>query len=56
MSDQTAATVAQLLMEEIVSCHGVPGEILSDRDRSFLYALMKEVEMLLGFQKVNTTA
>jgi len=28
--DQTAATVAKLLVEEIVSRHGVPAEILSD--------------------------
>ena len=54
--DQSAATIAQLLVEEIVSRHGVPAEILSDRGRSFLCALMKEVEMLLGFHKVNTSA
>ena len=54
--DQSAATVARLLVEEIVSRHGVPAEILSDRGRSFLSGLMKEVETLLGFHKVNTTA
>ena len=54
--DQTAATIAQLLVEEVVSRHGVPTEILSDRGRSFLSGLMKEVEVLLGFHKVNTTA
>ena len=30
-SDQSAATIARLLVEEIVSRHGVPTEILSDR-------------------------
>ena len=54
--DQSSATVAKLLVEEVVSRHGVPSEILSDRGRTFLSGLMKEVELLLGFHKVNTTA
>ena len=56
VSDQTSATIATLLVEHIVSRHGVPSEILSDRGRAFLSGLMKEVEMLLGFHKVNTSA
>ena len=56
MADQTAATIARLLVEEIVSRHVVPSEILSDRGRAFLSGLMQEVETLLGFRKVNTTA
>ena len=39
-----------------MSRHGVPSEILSDRGRSFLSGLMKELEALLGFHKVNTSA
>lgn len=31
--DQTAATIAKLLVEEIMSRHGVPSEILSDRGK-----------------------
>ena len=54
--DQSSATVARLLVEEVVSRHGVPGEILSDRGRTFLSGLMKEVVTLLGYHKVNTTA
>ena len=54
--DQSSATIARLLVEQIVSRHGVPTEILSDRGRSFLSALMKEVQVLLGFHKVNTSA
>ena len=54
--DQTAATVARLLTEEIISWHGVPAEILSDRGRAFLSGLLKEVELLLGYHKTNTTA
>lgn len=56
VSDQSAATIAKLLVENIVSRHGVPAEVLSDRGSAFLSGLMKEVESLLGFHKVNTTA
>ena len=34
-SDQSAATIASLLVEQIVSRHGVPSEILSDRGKAF---------------------
>ena len=54
--DQTTATIAQLLVEQIVTRHGVPAEILSDRGRAFLSWLMQEAETLLGFHKVNTSA
>ena len=56
VSDQSAATVARLLVEEIVSRHGVPTEVLSDRGRAFLSGLMKEIERLLGFHELNTSA
>ena len=51
--DQSCATIARLLVEEVVSRHS---EILSDRGKSFLSGLMKEVETLPGYRKVNTTA
>ena len=54
--DQSAATIANLLVREIISRHGVPSEILSDRGRAFLSGLLKEVEVLLGFHKANTSA
>ena len=54
--DQRAATIARLLTEEIISRHGVPAEILSDRGCEFLSGLLKEVELLLGYHKANTTA
>jgi len=54
--DQTAATIAKLLVEEIVSRHGVPSEVLSDRGKAFLSGLMSEVQGLLGTHRVNTTA
>lgn len=55
-SDQTAATIANLLVREIVSRYGVVSEVLSDRGRAFLSSLLKEVQQLLGFHKTNTTA
>jgi len=45
-----------LLVEEIVSCHGVPTEILSDRRKAFLSTLIKKVVKLLGTHRPNTTA
>ena len=48
--------MARLLVEEIIASQGVPAEILSDRGRTFLSGLMKEVERLVGFHKVNTSA
>ena len=30
VADQAAATIARLLVEEIISHHGIPTEILSD--------------------------
>ena len=54
--DQTSATTAGLLVEEVISCHRVPSKIPSDQGKSFLSGLMKEVEVFLGYSKVNTIA
>ena len=54
--DQTALTIARLFVEEIVCCHGVPSQLLSDRGAAFLSYLMTEICKLLGTDKVNTTA
>ena len=48
------STIARLLVKKVISRHGVSCEILSDRGKAFLSGLMKEVEQLLGFHKVNT--
>ena len=55
-SNQSAYTIAKLLVEKIVSRHGVPSQLLSDRGGAFLSKLLQEIGMLLGFHKVNTTA
>ena len=54
--DQTAFTIGKLLVENIVSRHGVPSEILSDRGAAFLSGLFQEIYRLMGIHKVNTTA
>ena len=54
--DQTALTIAQLLVEEVISRHGVPRELLSDRGAAFLSSLLKDVGRIMGLRKVNTTA
>ena len=55
-SDQTSPTIARLLVEEVIACHGVPSELLSDRGTSFLSKLMVDVYKLMGITKTNTTA
>ena len=54
--DQTALTIARLLVEHVVSRHGVPRELLSDRGAAFLSLLLRDVSKLMGLRKVNTTA
>ena len=54
--DQTALTVAQLLVREVIPRHGIPRQLLSDRGSAFLSKLMMEIYKLLGVKKVNTTA
>ena len=39
--DQTALTIAGLFVEHIVSRHGVPAQLLSDRGTAFLSRLMR---------------
>ena len=54
--DQTAPTIAKLLVEGIIIRHGVPNQLLSDRGPSFLAKLMLEVCRVMGVKKVNTSA
>jgi hypothetical protein len=54
--DQTAPTIAQLLVEKIITRHGVPAEVLSDRGANFLSGLMQAVHEVMGIRRANTTA
>ena len=53
--DQSAETIAKLLVEEIFCRHGTPQELLSDRGANFLSNLIHEVCKLLKIKKVNTS-
>ena len=45
-SDQTSLTIAELLVEHVISRHGVPSELLSDWGTAFLSKLMLDVYKL----------
>eukprot|EP00111_Clytia_hemisphaerica_P016400 TCONS_00048555-protein len=47
--------LAQILVDEIISRHGVPTTLLSDNGRNFVSNLMKEVCKILGITKITTT-
>ena len=53
-ADQTTATIARLLTEEIILRHGVPRELLSDCGPAFLSKVMCELYKVLGINKLNT--
>ena len=55
-SDQSAIDISSLLVEHIVPRHGVPIELLSDREGAFLSKLMTEIYKLLWIHKSKTTA
>ena len=55
-SDQTAPTISRLLVEEVISRHGVPNQLLSDRGPSFLSKLLLEMCRVMGVHKINTSA
>ena len=55
-SNQSAYTIAKLLVEKIESRHEIPSQLLSDHGGAFLSKLLQEITALLGFHKVNTSA
>ena len=54
--DQKSLRIAKLLVEEVVPLFGVPEALLSDRGTNLLSHLMRDVCVLLGVKKLNTTA
>lgn len=56
MMDTTAKTVADILMTQWVSHHGVPQNITTDRGSQFTSNLMLELSRSLGVHYITTTA
>ena len=54
--DQTAPTIAKLLVKEVICCYGVPMELLSDHGTNFLSNLLCKVYSLMNIHKLNKTA
>ena len=55
-SDQSAETIAKLLVEHIICRHGVPEELLSDQGPNFMSDLIREICQFVGMKKINTRA
>jgi hypothetical protein len=55
LRNQKAETVARTLVEHLITRHGVPEQLLSDRGSNFLSELMQEICKLLGIEKINTS-
>ena len=53
--NQTAETIARLLVEEIFCRHGAPEHLMSDRGANFLSELVLEICKQLQIKKVNTS-
>jgi hypothetical protein len=54
--DCDAASVARILLEEIICRFGAPQRLLSDRGKTFLGHVVKAVCVLLAVKKVSTAA
>lgn len=55
LSNMRAATVAEALVNEVISRHGVPLELHTDQGRNFDSRLLKALSSLLGIHKTRTT-
>jgi hypothetical protein len=55
MPDQTAVTVALIVVNEFVSRFGVPDQMHSDQGRNFESAVFQQMCELLGIDKTRTT-
>ena len=51
-----ATVIARLLVDEIISRHGAPRVLLSDRGTNFLSKIVEEVCNLFQNQKINTSS
>jgi transposase InsO family protein len=56
VKDITAKTVAQAFLENIVTRHGAPRELLSDKGTNFMSELFNEICSLVGTYKIHTSS
>ena len=54
--DQTAATVASKLVNQVFTIFGAPGILLSDQGTNYTSELMKNVCVLFGIDKIRSSA
>ena len=54
LKNQTAESVARILINEIVTRHSAPKELLSDQGQNFMSRLIKEVCNYFNVDKINT--
>lgn len=55
LPDQSAATVARVLVEELICRHGCPATIHSDQGRNFEAAVIQEICRILNIKKTRTS-
>ena len=55
MKDMEAATIARLLVNEVICRFGVPDSVHTDQGRNFKFTLIQEICWLLGIKKTCTT-
>ena len=55
IANMDAGTVARILVDEIISRHGSPRVLLSDRGKNFLSSLVQEVCKIFRITKVNSS-
>lgn len=53
--NQTTETIARLLVEHVISCHGALEQLLFDRGKNFLSSLVQEVCKVIDSKKINTS-
>jgi hypothetical protein len=54
-SDQKAETVARLLLDRVVTQHGVPNRLLSDQGTNYTSKVMTELYALMGVSRLVTS-
>ena len=52
----TAASLAQVFLDNVFKLHGAPSEIISDRDPLFIFGFWKEFVRVLGVEQKLTSA